>query len=117
MRLRQVRRPKATQTEATASTPTAAPWFNPAGLHAAMQAIEGQLRMGGYPPPSPPPRRPPWWLRLWNAVTAFFLAYVRVSDPEWHRTVRHTAGTLLMWSFVLTALVIFGKALLWVILL
>lgn len=62
----------------------------------------------------PPPPRVPWWQRVILAALAFLSAYVRVSDPEWHATVRDTMRTILMTSFVITSMLIFGKAL-WVV--
>ena len=59
----------------------------------------------------------PWYRRFWLALVAFFVVYVRVSDPDWHHTIRDTAISLLMWSFTATAIAIFGKALFWVMML
>lgn len=44
------------------------------------------------------------------AALAFLKAYVRVTDEDWHRTARQTAGTIAIWAFVIGAVLILGKA-------
>lgn len=62
------------------------------------------------PPAPPPPQEKPNMFRrlaLW-CIDKFY-------DEEWHRGARNTAGTFLIWAFVVFATLVFGKGLLWIL--
>jgi hypothetical protein len=67
--------------------------------------MEGARRAFGLPPVEPPTR--------WQRVRGW--CEDRFYDDGWHRGMRNTAGTLLMWSFTITASVCFGKGMLWIL--
>jgi hypothetical protein len=59
--------------------------------------------LAGMQPPQPPKRNLLQRLRD------------KLYDEEWHRAARQTAGTVLMWSFTLASVLVFGKGLLWIL--
>lgn len=65
----------------------------------AMKAITGSL-----PPAPEPPKR-----GLLERVRD------KLYDQDWHHAARQTAGTVLMWSFTGTSVLVFGKAVLWIL--
>jgi hypothetical protein len=67
--------------------------------------MNGARKAFGLPPFKPPTR--------WQRVRDWFTD--RFYDEEWHRGMRNTAGTLLMWSFTVAASVCFGKGMLWIL--
>jgi hypothetical protein len=63
----------------------------------------------GTPVPPTPPQKENGMIRFGRWLTELWY------DEDWHRGARNTAGTVLMWSFTVFALVTFGKGMLWVI--
>lgn len=55
------------------------------------------------------PSPPRGWRRLWGAVVDRFY------DEDWHRGMRNTAATVLMWGFTVASVVCFGKGMLWIL--
>lgn len=60
-------------------------------------------------------KRDPWWRRSLLAIVAFFTAYIRVGDPDWHRSVRATATSVVWTAFCISATIFLGR-LVWLIL-